>query len=343
MITAKATKSEILAEYKILERENERLTKQLEQFTTASKTGKKADEADITSVANALQDLQGQLGNAVGWYQNAVANELSQIKELEEALSVEISDLQTLHGIDFTPGQTLGQLILKYEEQVEANQEEHNAVLQTIENDVMARDAAWETECQEHEIEVQQSAEDWTLARQRDEEQYKYTRLRSEAQQKDEDQQIEKDFEISLMTMRGEFEKRWQEQSAALAAREEACRNLAEEAAALALKLEKAVKSATAEGEAIARRNASIAARNASAEHNSVSQQKDIELRAVDADAERNDREIARLQSVLNKINSDNQALSASALNSASSGARQAAEVAERIALEHARSSSGKR
>lgn len=333
----KATKALIIAEYRTLERQCVDLQQQLDKYVSPSKTAGSADESDISAVAEALKGLQGSIRNAVGGYQNAVANELLKLRELNEELAQELVGLKSLHEIELNGGSTLGLLVQRYDEVVQRSHRQQKQAQQEAETANIARLDAWNEEQQQRNRVKMQQEEDWNTQAAREAEEYKYTRARVESSDKDEDEQAQKAFEAEVAKFKSRFEKKWETREQELEDRETTYEKLVDEAKTLQVRIEKGLKAATAEGENIAKRNMSQLSRITSTEHKAELDQREIELRSLKHDSTRNEGTIHQLQEQLDNITKDNQTLSQGALNSANSGARQALEVAERIAMEQAR------
>ncbi len=343
VFTPKTTKAEIIAAYEALEQENEKLRDKLSKFMPVSDDGSTSSDADISTVATALQSLQPQIGNAFGGYQNAVADELTRLKSLQLQFQGEVEQLQQLYGITFESGTTLGNLVTQFDKLTSEQHEREQEAAILYENEASDREIAWADECARREAAHIQSDEDYDTALLRDEEEYQYARKQIETRDEDEEELQAKAFQVELTNLKKSYEDRWKADQKALTEREEACRKLSNERQTLETKLQNEIKAATAMGENIARKQATHTARIVSSEHKAQISQKEIEIVSKREDIASNNREIERLQQLLNKINADNQALSSAALTSLSAASVKAAEVAERIAMEHARSTSGKR
>lgn len=269
------TKAEILTAFDELLKEKKALEVQLVQKTedksVEGRNGKHASQADksvnlapsnpqkMESIIEGLTQLQLNFGGAISDLSEKLTLEAFKLQEVRLAVTTEVQQLETLHGLQVTEG-SLEALIEQYGESFTAFNEEFNQLHQTVEQELAAAKKAWAKEQEEHRRFIKQRNETLNKTCQRDEKEYTYNLTLERKRFKDEYEQEQKQLYQELEELRQTQQKQWVEREKAIADRETRFAELKAKVEALPKEMEAAIKRAKEEGKGIANHQAKIKA-----------------------------------------------------------------------------------
>ncbi len=264
--TDKNTKAEILNAYNQLVEEKKTIEAQLrttqKQTTTPVPIPTFKEEPKATMSAAPSQDkiaytivsldsLQLGFGTAVSELSEKLTTEAAKLSEIREGVATELTDLQTLHGLEVTED-TFDTLITSYETSSKAFGEELRARKEAFHSEIQTQIKAWDKEQEQQGITLKERIELDRKNGQREVQEYKYNldlhrkidREQAEQQQAALYQELADTLEVQ--------EKVWTEREQALAGRETQFHETKDKVAAFGQDKETAVKRAKEEGKGIA-------------------------------------------------------------------------------------------
>lgn len=275
--TDKNTKAEILNAYtelanekKVLETEIKNIQKQAATSTAAPTVTKEVAKPEPKAMMNAaptqdkvnftianLDSLQLGFGAAVSELSEKLTTEAAKLAEVRDGVADEISDLQTLHGLEVDED-TFEELIERYETSSKAFGEELKTQQETAQQEVRDLTRAWSKEQEQNGIAVKERIELDRKNSQREVQEYKYN---LDLQRKIDREQYEQQQAVlyyELAEIKEVQEKTWKEREQALADREKTFNEAKDKVAAFTQEKEKAIDKAKGEGKGIATYQAKI-------------------------------------------------------------------------------------
>jgi hypothetical protein len=274
--TDKNTKAEILTAYnqladekKALETEVKNIQKQAAAtpaVTVVKEVAKPEPKAIMNTapmqdkvnhtIAN-LDSLQLGFGAAVSELSEKLTTEAAKLAEIREGVADEISDLQTLHGLEVDED-TFEELIENYETSSKAFGEELRARQEASQQEIQSLTKAWSKEQEQTGITVKERIELDRKNSQREVQEYKYNLDLQRKLDREEYEQQQAVLYYELAETKEVQEKAWAERELALADREKIFHEAKDKVATFVQDKEKAIDKAKGEGKGIATYQAKI-------------------------------------------------------------------------------------
>jgi hypothetical protein len=277
--TDKNTKAEILTAYnqladekKALETEVKNIQKQVVEsipVSTPNPTAKIVkDEPKPTmnavpsqdkvnnTIAN-LDSLQLGFGAAVSQLSEKLTTEAAKLAEIRLGVTAEITDLQTLHGLEVDED-TFESLIDNYETSSKTFGEELRSRQETSQQEVQTLAKAWQKEQEQNGIMIKERVELDRKSSQREVQEYKYNLDLERKIDREQHEQQQAGLYYELAETKEVQEKAWSERELALADREKLFHEAKDKVAAFVQDKEKAIDKAKGEGKGIATWQAKI-------------------------------------------------------------------------------------
>lgn len=329
----KTTKAELIEAYTDLEREYTRL----EETVLAFQEGSTVPDSAI----KALKAYESVIREALSKELVAVSDGLSEIASLSAVLPKEIDELQKFWGVSFDDEETVWSLLQDYQE-----------LCAGIDRKKQVLADQRDQELKELNTKASRDLEDWTervnlnrLNRDKDlsrfiaEKKYEIETRKEirELRKKEEGKEFEKSLRASWAENAGVYASK----NEALEERRAACMRVANELSEKKRILQEKLEAAKSEALSEAAKAAKYKESKVAAEFESQHQRLKVNIQALENTINRNNRKIVDLQNRLGVISTNVQTLSQTSLNTSARGASKALEVAERIALEQAKVSSG--
>ncbi|WP_309743770.1 MULTISPECIES: hypothetical protein [unclassified Chamaesiphon] len=274
--TDKSTKAEILTAYnqlaeekKTLEAEVKNIQKQAATapvFTPAAKVVKDEPKAimnvsstqdKVNNTIASLDSLQLGFGAAVSELSEKLTTEAAKLADIREGVTVEITDLQTLHSLTVDED-TFETLIENYETSSKAFGEELRQRQEAAHQEVQNLAKAWSKEQELNGITVKEKIELDRKNSQREIQEYKYNLELQRKLDREQYEQQQAALYYELAEAKEIQEKTWAERELALAEREKLFNEAKDKVAAFVQDKEKAIEKAKGEGKGIASYQAKI-------------------------------------------------------------------------------------
>ena len=276
--TDKNTKAEILAAYQQLVDEKKALETEVKNVqkqstvttppvpTPAAKVVKDEPKAIMTiapiqdkvnhTIAS-LDSLQLGFGAAASELSEQLTTEAAKLAEVRTGVTAEITDLQTLHGLEVDED-TFEALIDGYQTSAKAFGEELRERQEAHQQEVYSLTKAWNKEQEQNGITVKERVELDRKSSQREVQEYKYNLDLQRKLDREQYEQQESILYYELAEIQETQSKTWGERELALAERERLFHEAKDKVAAFVQDKEKAVEKAKGEGKGIATWQAKI-------------------------------------------------------------------------------------
>ncbi|NMG58910.1 hypothetical protein E1H12_10375 [Geitlerinema sp. P-1104] len=268
-LTNRNTKAEILAAYDALVQEKKQVETQLKQARrspvpelspepspasdpapavapTASVIGE--SETPITQ----LKQVRFQFGGFVHQLSQALSQEASQFAEVSGAIQAEQQRLRELYEIESIDETTLRQLVDTYLQESKQFADEFAQEQERLQNELEQQQRDWLKEQEEWQRCWDEEQQHFEKTWQREEQDYTYQQTQQQQQEEDEYQQQQQQQYRRLGEMREEQEQVWQDQEAALAAREAEFADLSQKVEQFPHQRDEQIETGKRQGEAIA-------------------------------------------------------------------------------------------
>jgi hypothetical protein len=276
--TDKNTKAEILTAYnqlvdekKALEAEVKNIQKQAtivvpEAPTPTAKVVKDEPKAMINAVTiqdkvnqtiASLDSLQLGFGAAVSELSEKLTTEAAKLGEIRAGVTAEITDLQTLHGLEVNED-TFAELIDRYQTSSKAFDEELRTQQESAQQEVQNLTKTWSKEQEQHGITVKERVELDRKNSLREVQEYKYNLDLQRKLDREQYEQQQAALYYELTETKETQQKVWTERELALAEREKLFYEAKAKVAAFVQDKEKAIEKAKGEGKGIATYQAKI-------------------------------------------------------------------------------------
>ncbi|HEY8375824.1 MAG TPA: hypothetical protein VIK91_05005 [Nannocystis sp.] len=344
--TSKSTKQEILDAYNELAKE----LKELKEKAPAKAARAAAEPAAPSAAPSApaqentavsfddltrdLDNIRTRFGDAASALQQQLLREAARLEGLRAEIAGYTEHLRTLHAIE-VGDDTTRELVRRYLETQRGADEAFAARRRKIEEELDARKAAWKKQQEERARAVLEAEAAAKLARTREAEEYEYRTRRAREADADALAQEKKRLQAELDGLQEAKTAEWNEREEAIAAREKEYAELKAKAESFPKELEAAINKAEAEGMAIARRQAKIAADLAAKEFEGKRKVQELKIHELEAISKKHDEQIAELSKQLAAAVKQAQDLAIKAIDGASNSTSFAA--VKEIALEQAK------
>ncbi|HCF28314.1 MAG TPA: hypothetical protein DEV81_14185, partial [Cyanobacteria bacterium UBA11049] len=220
--SAKSTKAEILTAYDELTKEKAALKSQLDRIAKEQPSPVEEKQIVVEPNMNKSQILQQKMnytieslgkiqlgfGSAVSELSEQLTTEASKLQEIRRAVATEQEQLQNLHNLQVADD-TLDSLIKTYEDNSKAFDEEFSQREETVEQELLEQNKAWNKEQEEHKTLIKERNETQNKTRQREAAEYKYDLELQRKLNTDEYEQNQKSLQNQLEEFRQEQEKQW--------------------------------------------------------------------------------------------------------------------------------------
>lgn len=350
-VTERDTKAAILAAYEELNAEIKQLQSDksrpripisleaasgapVSSSAAAAPTPQGAQAAGIDGLLIDLERLRGSFGGTASALQAKLTAEAERLSALRAQADLQTSQLKGLHQI--TPAKdTLASLIHSYNDKETTFRAEIAGEEQSFGEELEEKRADWRKEKELHQMKIAERDLALATRRKRDEEEYTYNLRHQREIEADQHNQEQKKLAAALDAEKAEREKQWQEREAELALRETTYQTLKERVSSFDERLDKAAKAATAEGFAIANRQAKNAADLLAKENGGIIKVKELKIASLKETLHKQEAEIAALAAKLSEAQRRAQELAVKAIEGASN---ESSFVAiKEIALEQAK------
>jgi hypothetical protein len=281
----------------------------------------------VESVVQRISGLGLEVSKALADVSARLTEEVQLLASVREAVALERKELERLHKIDVA-ATALDQMVQDYAREK-----------QTLEQEIAAQRAAWESESERVERERKEQEEGLKKQRQReiDEYEYKKTLERKKAQDK-------YDEEIRLTEKKNQerqeaLEKSWQQREAALKEREQELAQLRKDAESFPARLQKEAEAAAGqarrETEAKFDQQLMVMKKDAETERRLA----ELQIKTLEESAARHAAQVAALEKQLTEAKQQVQDIAVKAIEGAS-GARALSHI-NQIAMEQAKNRPG--
>ena len=341
-ITQKDTKATIFAAYRELLAENRRLRSQAggAPAPAAATRSRGAKGGDIGGVVSGLEGLRSSFGESAGALQGKLTTEAERLEELQTQVAAHTAHLMELHQIEPTEA-TLSELVHRYDAVADAFSEEMADKEASLESELTQMRSEWSKEQALHRLRVAERDRQVQMSRQRDEAEYSYALQHRRALDADAYAQEQSQLQAALDQLQLDHDCAFAEREDDLAEREDAFAELAERVALFDEELATAVRSATEEGAAIARKQAKNAADLLAQENEGTLAVNQLKITALTDTLHKQAAEISELSAKLSAAQTRAQELAVKAIEGASN---ETSFVAiKEIALEQAKATQPKR
>ncbi len=276
--TDKNTKAEILTAYNQLADEKKALEAEVKTIqkqaaapippvpTPAAKVVKDEPKPIMNAVPTqdkvnytitSLDSLQLGFGAAVSELSEKLTTEAAKLAEIREGVTAEITDLQTLHGLEVDQD-TFEELIDSYETSSKAFGEELRERQGATQQEVRSLTKAWNKEQEQNGIMVKERVELERKNNQREVQEYKYNLDLQRKIDREQHEQQQSGLYYELAEAKETQEKTLSERELALAEREKLFHKAKDQVAAFVQDKEKAIDKSKGEGKGIATWQAKI-------------------------------------------------------------------------------------
>lgn len=348
--TSKSTKQEILEAYNELAQElkdlKERAPKSGRAAAPAAEAASPPPSAPSAPQENSpvnfedlirdLDSIRTRFGDASSTLQHQLVREAGRLEDLRAEIASYTEHLKSLHGIEVVDD-TLRELVRRYSETQRSAEEAFALRKRKLEEELEGRKSAWKKQQEEHTRTTAEAHAAEGLARSRDAEEYKYSTDRARKADADALAQEKKRLQAELDGLQEGKTLQWNEREQDIARREQEYAELKAKATAFPKDLETAVGKAEAEGMAIARRQAKIAADLAQKEFDGRKRVAELKIAELESAIKKQDEQIAELSKQLANALKQAQDLAIKAIDGASNSTSFAA--VKEIALEQAKTS----
>ena len=204
-----------------------------------------------------LDRLQLGFGAAVSELSEKLTTEAAKLAEIQEGVTAEITDLQTLHSLEVDED-TFEELIDGYETSSKAFGEELRERQEASQQEVRDLTKAWSKEQEQSGVIVKERVELDRKNNQREVQEYKYNLDLQRKLDREQHEQQQAVLYYELAETKETQEKAWSERELALAEREKLFNEAKDKVAAFVQDKEKAIDKAKGEGKGIATYQAKI-------------------------------------------------------------------------------------
>jgi hypothetical protein len=207
---------------------------ELEKLREAE-TRSSVEGVTVESVVERISGLSRDIAKALAGLSDQLAEEVSRLVAVREAVELEKRDLARLHQMDVA-ATALDQMV-----------EEHARQKQELEQEIAAQRTAWEDETRSAERDRKEQEEALKKQRQREMEDYEYKKALDRKKAQDKYEEEMRLLEKKNQEKQEALEKGWKQREAALREREDELARLREEVGQFPGRLEKEVQRAAAE------------------------------------------------------------------------------------------------
>jgi DNA repair exonuclease SbcCD ATPase subunit len=279
-VNSKSTKADILEAYEALkkekaaiEAENKKLSKEVKTTATIATvdlnniTEKKQETTStmnqplsksISQTIDNLDRLQVGFGSAVSNLSEQLINEAYKLEEIQEDVTVEITELRELHEIEEITEDTLDSLIEEYEETAKTCVEELTLQQENLSQQLQESTQNWQKEIDNYTREIKERNEAQQKTEKRDSEEYNYNLKQERTIATETYEQQKKNLYKELEETKKEQEKQWTEKEENLAKREKEYAEAKQKVEEFEKKLEEQVKKGENEGKGIGNYQAKV-------------------------------------------------------------------------------------
>ena len=272
----KNTKAEILQAYNELAKEKALLKAEYEQKLQVSKANNintpisnevpvknskinQSAEAQqkMNSTIASLSKIQLGFGSAINELSDRLTKKASHLGEIQEAVENELQELKQLYNLTVTEN-TLDTLIQSYNNNSKSYQEEFSQLSERLLEEIEAEKNTWNKEQDEHNVTVKERNDSLNRNRRRDDSEYKYNLEIQRTLEKEEYEQQEAYLYQELEELQQESEKTWEERENKISEQEKEFEEYKSKVEAFPSEKQAAIKKATELGKGIAQYQARI-------------------------------------------------------------------------------------
>ncbi|KST63711.1 hypothetical protein [Mastigocoleus testarum] len=272
----KNTKAEILQAYNELAKEKALLKAEYEQKLQVSKANNintpisnevpvknsktnQSTEAQqkMNSTIESLSKIQLGFGSAINELSDRLTKKASNLGEIQEAVENELQELKQLYNLTVTEN-TLDSLIQSYNNNSKSYQEEFSQLSERLLEEIEAEKNTWNKEQDEHNVTVQERNNSLNRNRRRDDSEYKYNLDIQRTLEKEEYEQQQAYSYQELEELQQESEKTWEERENTISEQEKEFEEYKSKVEAFPSEKQAAIKKATELGKGIAQYQARV-------------------------------------------------------------------------------------
>lgn len=281
-----------------------------------------------------LADLHLGVGKAFSELSEQLVGEANKLKEIQQAIVVQKSNLEELHDIHLA-ADTLSALVREHEERRLSFEAEMGEREDAFRLDMERKKADWKKELEEHELARKENEAELKKLRQREDEEYQYNLALQRKKEKDAYEEKKKTLLANLEEIRIHQEKTLGEREALIVTGEKQLDELTKKVAVFPAELSKAVKEAESAAYKKAADQARIEAQLAAKDTETERRLAELRIMTMEATVKQQEEKLQRLNQDLTAANEKVQNIAVKAIEGAS-GARTLSAVSE-IALEQAK------
>lgn len=232
-INSKSTKTEILAAYKEIEKQNKSLESEVRKGGLTSKNTNQVivEKQEVLTVTNynndisttikSLEQIQNNFGSAVSNLSERLISESTKLTTIRNAIAQEKLQLEQLHELTEIEDTTIDNLIQQYQANVKRFTEQLNQKQEESQQEIETLLEAWTKEQETHNRLVKTRDDEYRKTQQRQQLEYEYNLNLERNLNQEEYEQEQKIKQEELKLTRTTIEKQWQEKEAAIALQEQ--------------------------------------------------------------------------------------------------------------------------
>jgi hypothetical protein len=350
-VTARDTKSVIFAAYQKLTRDYSKLKTENKSLSTqatrrAAAPAAKAPAAkapaakapaaptDISGILSALETLRGSFADSTGTLQGKLTAEASRLSAIRETAAFESARIIDLYDMEITDD-TLDTLLSTYQNQSDAFEAAMEEKQEVSSQEMAASRKTWRKEQETRNLNARERDSDLKKARRREQDEYTYDLNLRRKIEFDTYAQSQKTLQAALVDTREAQEKTWTEREESVAKAETEFIELKAKVEAFPAGKKSAVSRAAAEGAAIARRQAKIAADMTKKENEGRRRVFELQIKSLEISIAKNNHRIEALTTQLTTAQARAQDLAVKAIEGASN--ERSFKAIKEIAMEQAK------
>ncbi|MGB3405763.1 MAG: hypothetical protein WBA77_23990 [Microcoleaceae cyanobacterium] len=272
-ISDRNTKAEILAAYEELKKEKSSLQSQMNKLSNPKtqngaggteflmlKNGNSSKQSKMQQTIDGLTLLQSSFGNAISELSEQLTQEATVLQNVQQAVELELEQLNDLHSLETVDDETLDNLITQYEESAKAFETELTERREILEQNIQTQQKAWEKQQEDYQRQRQERSETYKKTLKRDNEVYHYNLQLQRERDIDEYDQNQYQLHQQLEETRQVKEQEWQQREEEISLKEKEYAEVKAAVEAFPEKLENTIKKAKESGRGIGYSQAKVKA-----------------------------------------------------------------------------------
>ncbi|MGB3533288.1 MAG: hypothetical protein WBA13_07200 [Microcoleaceae cyanobacterium] len=272
-ISDRNTKAEILAAYEELKKEKSSLQSQVNKISNTTsqngvenkeflilKNGSSSKQSKMQQTIDGLTLLQSSFGNAISELSERLTQEATVLQDLQQAVNLELEQLNELHSLEEVDDETLETLIVQYEESAKTFETELTEQRETLEQQIQTQQKAWKKEQEDYQRQRQERTDNYKKSLKRDHETYHYNLQLQREREIDEHEQNQHQLHQQLEETRQTQEQEWKQREEEISLKEKEYAEVKAKVEEFPTKLENTIKKAKEMGRGIGYSQAKIKA-----------------------------------------------------------------------------------